>query len=49
MRGLAARSLCRYAHRLATRTIEYMTYAKNSGKHFFIGVGIRKPHSSPLH
>ena len=29
-----------------------MTYAKNSGKHFFIGVGIRKPHlpiSSSLH
>lgn len=33
-----------YAHRLATRTIEYLTYAKQQQKPFFIGVGIRKPH-----
>ena len=31
-----------YAHRLATRTIEYMAYAKAQGKNFYIGVGIRK-------
>jgi iduronate 2-sulfatase len=33
-----------YAHRLATRTIEYMAYAKAHRKNFYIGVGIRKPH-----
>jgi iduronate 2-sulfatase len=33
-----------YAHRLATRTIEYMAYAKAAKKNFYIGIGIRKPH-----
>ena len=27
-----------YAHRLATRTIEYLQYAKAQGKNFFVGV-----------
>ena len=33
-----------YAHRLATRTIEFLRHAKSTGQHFFVGVGIRKPH-----
>lgn len=38
-----------YAHRLATRTIEYMAYAKAQGKNFYIGIGIRKVRqSSPV-
>jgi hypothetical protein len=30
-----------YAHRLATRTIEYLSYAKKEGKNFYIGAGGR--------
>lgn len=33
-----------YDHRLATRTIEYMAYAKQANKNFYVGVGLRKPH-----
>eukprot|EP00039_Didymoeca_costata_P004773 m.76012 g.76012 ORF g.76012 m.76012 type:complete len:564 (-) comp12538_c0_seq2:173-1864(-) len=33
-----------YDHRLATRTIEYITHAKSQGKNFFVGVGFRRPH-----
>ena len=33
-----------YDFRLATRTIEYITYANKAQKNFFVGVGFRRPH-----
>jgi len=39
-----------YAHRLATRTIEYLSYAKKEGKNFYIGAGGRNTtqHARPF-